>query len=247
MAALRAGDNSLHAIEDRELGEVSGKRLIHLQCHFGRDTLALARRGAAVTGLDFSPEAIRTARVLAEELGIRAQFVEGPVAEARRLVRGDFDIVYVTWGAINWLPDLEPWGKIVASLLRPGGFIYLAEGHPFLYMLDERYPDLRPGYDYRSAPETPIATDDETTYTGDATRLTHRRNYSWNHALSDIFIAIKDAGLCFEFFHEHEEIPWAFAPMMEKVPQSNGMYRLPEGFPRLPLSFSLKARKDQPA
>lgn len=244
MAALRAGDNSLHPIEDRELGEVRGKRLIHLQCHFGRDTLALARRGARVTGLDFSTEAIRTARGLASELDIDAEFVEGTVEKARALVSGAFDIVYVTWGAINWLPELASWGKTVASLLGPDGFLYLAEGHPFLYVLDERDPGLKPGYDYRSRPDAPIPSDDETTYTGDATRLRCARNYCWNHSLSDVVMALIGAGLRLEFLHEHEEIPWAFAAMMEPVPQSNGMYRLPEGFPRLPLAFSLKARKE---
>ena len=247
MAALRAGDNSLHPIEDRELGEVQGKRLAHLQCHFGRDTLALARRGAEVTGLDFSPEAIRTARALAAELGIPANFVEGNVNDARSLLAGNFDIVYVTWGAICWLPDLASWGRTVAALLAPSGFLYLADGHPFLYMLDERDPRLLPGYDYRSAPDAPIATDDETTYTGDVTRLESTRNYSWNHAFSDVVMAVLRAGLRLEFLHEHEEIPWAFAPMMEEIPHSNGMYRLPRTFPRLPLSFSLKARKDHQA
>jgi SAM-dependent methyltransferase len=247
MTALRAGDNSLHPIEDRELGEVRGKRLIHLQCHFGRDTLALARRGAAATGLDFSPQAIRTARALAGELNVEAEFIEGRAEEARALVRGVFDIVYVTWGAIPWLPDLHAWAGVVASLLAPQGYLYLAEGHPFLYMLDERDPGLKPGYDYRSAPDAPIATDEETTYTGDATRLVNRRNYSWNHSMSDVVMAILEAGMRLEFLHEHEEIPWAFAPMMEKVPESNGMYRLPRGFPHLPLAFSLRARKEQQA
>ncbi|MDP9137274.1 MAG: class I SAM-dependent methyltransferase [Pseudomonadota bacterium] len=247
MAALRVGDNSLHPIEDRELGEVAGKRLIHLQCHFGRDTLALARRGAEVTGLDFSPEAIATARGLAAELNIRAQFIEGDVADARALVQGTFDIVYVTWGAINWLPDLAEWGRTVSSLLGPDGFLYLAEGHPFLYMLDERDPGLRPGYDYRSPPDSPIASDEETTYTSDPTRLRNTRNYSWNHSLSDVVMAIIGAGLRLEFLHEHHEIPWAFAPIMDEVPESNGMYRLPETFPRIPLSFSLRARKERQA
>jgi SAM-dependent methyltransferase len=244
MAALRAGDNTLHPIEDRELGEVRGKRLLHLQCHFGRDTLALARRGAEVTGLDFSPEAIRSARALAAELRIGAEFVEGRVEEARERVRGLFDIVYVTWGAINWLADLPSWGRTVGSLLDSKGVLYLADGHPFLYMLDERDPGLRPRYDYRSYPDTPIASDEETTYTGDPTPLANRRNYSWNHSLSDVVMAVLGAGLRLEFLHEHEEIPWAFAPMMEKTPESNGMYRLPTGFPRLPLSFSLRARKE---
>lgn len=244
--ALRRGDNSLHPIEDSELGPVEGSRLAHLQCHFGRDTLALARRGATVTGLDFSPVAIGQARALADELGIAANFVEGNVYDARSLIAGEFDIVFSTWGAIPWLPDIFRWAKVVASLLGRGGFVYLAEGHPFLNMLDEHDPGLKPAYDFRTPADAPIAIEDSVTYTGDATVLNHRRNYSWIHPLSDIIMALKEAGLTLDFIREHEEIPWPFAPFFELRPGSNGMYRLPQGkgFPRLPLAFSLKARKD---
>ena len=239
--ALRRGDTRLLPIEDGELGEVAGRRLVHLQCHFGLDTLALARRGATVTGLDFSPAAIEYARSFARELGIEASFVEGNVYDARTLVTGDFDIVFSSWGAIPWLPDIRRWAKVVASLLRHGGFVYLAEGHPSLSMLDERDPGLRPGYDFRTPTDAPIATDDETTYTGDTTPLIHRRNYNWIHPLSDVIMALMEAELKLVFVHEHEELPWPFAPNFEAVPGRAGMYRLPKGHPRLPLSFSIKA------
>ena len=242
--ALRRGDNRLLPIEDRELGDVKGRRLAHLQCHFGLDTLALARQGAEATGLDFSPVAIANARSLARELGIAATFVEGNVYDARSLVDGTFDIVLSSWGAIPWLPDIRRWAKVVASLLARGGYVYLAEGHPSLSMLDERDPGLRPGYDFRTPPDAPIATDDETTYTGDTTQLVHRRNYNWIHPLSDVIMAMLEAELRLVFVHEHEELPWPFAPFFEEIAESPGMYRLPKGHPRLPLSFSIKAIRD---
>ncbi len=132
-----AGEDNLHGIEDREVGDVRGKRIAHLQCHFGIDTLCLARRGASCVGLDFSPVAIAAARELQKQTGLDASFVEGNVYDARALIEGQFDMVYVTWGAINWLPDIARWAQVVASLLKPGGTLYLLEGHPSLFTHDE--------------------------------------------------------------------------------------------------------------
>ena len=125
-----AGEKRLHAIETGELGEVAGKHVIHLQCHFGLDTLILARHGAIVTGLDFSPAAIEEAKRLAAGTGLPAQFVCADVYDARHAVSGEFDIAYVTWGTICWLPDLPRWARVIASLLAPGGFLYFADAHP---------------------------------------------------------------------------------------------------------------------
>ncbi len=143
--AFRAGKSTLHAIEAGEIGDVRAKRLAHLQCHIGLDTLSLARMGADVTGLDFSSSALEGARRLAAETGLPATFVEGNVYDARELLTGQFDIVYVTWGAINWLPDIDRWAKVVASLLAPGGFLYLAESHPFALVFEEVDGRLEPG------------------------------------------------------------------------------------------------------
>jgi 2-polyprenyl-3-methyl-5-hydroxy-6-metoxy-1,4-benzoquinol methylase len=124
---VRAGDNTLGEPEDAELGDVARKRLVHLQCHFGLDTIRLARRGAVVTGLDFSTTAITAARALAAELGVPARFVEGNVYDAPALLNAQYDIAFVTWGSIIWLPDIHLWAQIVAELLAPGGWLYLAE------------------------------------------------------------------------------------------------------------------------
>ncbi len=127
LARFRAGEDALIEIEAAELGDVAGKRILHLQCHIGRDTLCLARRGATVTGLDFSPEALTVARQLAHETGLAATFVEGTVDDAPRLTPGPFDMVYSTWGTICWLPDMRSWARVIASVLAPGGELYFAD------------------------------------------------------------------------------------------------------------------------
>ena len=142
--SLRAGQGRLNRIEEAELRPVGGLRVLHLQCHFGRDSLILAQRGAEVVGLDFSPEAVLAARTLAAELGLtnRARFVEADLYDAPAAIPepGSFDLVYVTWGAINWLPDIRRWAEIVAFFLKPGGALYLAEGHPAALVLDDLAP-----------------------------------------------------------------------------------------------------------
>src|SRR5215470_14216283 len=130
LARFRAGEDVLHTVEAAELGDISGKRVLHLQCHVGRDTLSLARRGAIVTGLDFSSAAIATARRLAEATGLAATFIQGRVDEAARLAPGPFDLVFSTWGALCWLPDLKDWAGVIERVLAPGGELYCADAHP---------------------------------------------------------------------------------------------------------------------
>ena len=239
IAEFRAGKSSLHAIEAVEIGDVRGKRLAHLQCHIGLDTLSLARLGAEVTGIDFSATALDGARRLASELGIPATFVEGNVYDARRLLDGTFDIVYSTWGAINWLPDITAWARVAASLLRPGGVLYMAEAHPVTLVFEEVEGRLVPTYPWRTPRHQPITSDSPTTYTGATTPLVNRRAQEWMHPLSGIVGALIDAGLSIEFLHEHEHLPWQLFPMM--VPAGGKLYRLPDGMVRFPLSFSIKA------
>jgi SAM-dependent methyltransferase len=170
-------------------------RIAHLQCHFGLDSISLARRGASVTGLDFSAAAIAEARALAEKLGVDAHFVEGNVYDARALLSGEFDRVYVTWGAINWLPDIALWAKVVASLLKPGGTLYLAESHQTILSFDWVDERIVPRYDWRTPKETPIVEEIATTYTGDEDELANKKTYSWQHPLSDIINGLIAAGL----------------------------------------------------
>jgi SAM-dependent methyltransferase len=243
VAQFLDGEDSLHDIEGREIGDVKGKRLVHLQCHFGIDTLSLARRGASCVGLDFSPVALESARELQRKTGLDAEFVEGNVYDARELIDGDFDLAYVTWGAINWLPDIARWAQVVGSLLKPGGQLYLLEGHPSLMCLNEDTPELHPGYDWRTPLDAPIVMNLDTTYTGDIAKVAHTTTHEWVHPLSDIINAVIGAGMRLDYLHEHEELAWQFASIMVPDDKGRRMWLLPEGFPRLPLSFSLKATK----
>lgn len=238
-----AGADNLHDVEHAEIGDVAGLRIVHLQCHFGIDTLCLARRGASCVGLDFSPVAIANARMLQARTGLDASFVEGNVYDARSLIDGHFDMAFVTWGAICWLPDIRRWAGVVAAMLKPGGTLYLLEGHPALMALDDTSPDLRPRFDWRTPPDQPLTMSEETTYTGDTARIANPVNHSWMHPLSDIVNALIAEGLCIEALNEHELLAWEYAPIMVPVDGRRRMWRLPDGFPRMPLSFSIRARK----
>jgi SAM-dependent methyltransferase len=237
---FRAGEDALHEIEAAELGDVAGKRVLHLQCHIGRDTLCLVRRGAVATGLDFSSAALDVARRLAAETGLAADFVEGTVAEAPRLTPGPFDLVFTTWGTICWLPDVRAWAKVIAAVLRPGGELYFADAHPGYLLLEEQNGRLVPTFDFQTPSDRPLAFADATTYTGDPTVMVNQASRQWIHSLSSILGALIDAGLAITMFREHEVLPWS-APLLVRA--SERLWRLPDGHPHLPLSFSLWARK----
>jgi SAM-dependent methyltransferase len=236
-----AGEDKLGVIEAAEIGNIAGLHGVHLQCHFGLDTICLSRRGARMTGLDFSPEAIRTAREMAAKTGQNVEFIEANVYDARSALKGEFDFAYVTWGAINWLPDIAAWAKTVASLLKPGGWLYLLEGHPVTLCLEQIDGKLVPHFPYRSAPETPIVNDNATTYNGDPAILKNQRMYEWMHPLSDIQNGLIEAGMRIDWLHEHDSLAWTLFPMMRKSPDGN--YRLPPEIPHLPLAFSLRASR----
>ncbi|MFI5011348.1 MAG: class I SAM-dependent methyltransferase [Hyphomicrobiales bacterium] len=238
---FRAGEDVLMGIESAEIGDVSGKHVLHLQCHLGLDILSLARRGAIVTGLDFSGEAIKAAQELAEEAELEAHFVQANVYDAERVLEGGFDAVFVNWGSLNWLPDIPRWAEIVSGLLAPGGFLYLAEQHPYLSTMREVDGWIEPGFPWRTPSDRPVVTEAATCYTGDPTPLVNNRLHEWEHPLSEIIGSVLDAGLRLDFFHEHEVLPWQRLPMM--VETGDRFYRLPDGQVAMPLSFSLKAYK----
>lgn len=241
--AVLDGRDKLYPIEASEIGDIRNLRVAHLQCHFGLDTLCLARRGAEATGLDFSSAAISEARRLAEATGLGASFVEGNVYDARSLLDGDFDLLYVTWGAINWLPDIRRWGGMVASLLKPGGVLYLAESHPSTLCLEEIDGIIQavPRYGWRTPPEAPIREDVPTTYNGDPTELENRQTREWIHPLSEILGGLLAAGMRLDWLHEFDALPWPLFPMM--VEGEDRLFRMPAGAPQLPLSFSLRMTK----
>ena len=242
--SLRAGRAKKNAIEEAELGPVDGLRLLHLQCHFGRDSLILAQRGATVVGLDFSTPAIAAARALAAELGLadRTRFVEADLYDAPKAIAepASFDRVYVTWGAICWLPDIAGWARIVAHFLRPGGSLYLAEGHPAALVLDDAVPqpDGRPGFFVPYFHSEPLVLDDPTDYADPEARLTNSRTCEWIHPLGSVVSALIAAGLRLDWLHEHDAITWRMFKCLVEGP--DGLFRWPDR-PWLPLSYSLQA------
>ncbi len=239
LAALRAGHGRLHAIEDAELGPIDGLRLLHLQCHFGRDTLALAQRGAQVIGLDFSGPAIAEARALATELGIDAHFVQANVYDARAVLEGTFDRIYVTWGTTIWLPDICAWAQTVASLLAPGGMFYFADIHPAALVFDDEHaqggmPGWFAPYFHQGALELNNTSD----YANPTTVLANSRTHEFIHPIAETVQALIDSGLRIEMLHEHDALVWkAFACLVEAP---GGLFRWPDR-PWLPLAYSLKA------
>jgi SAM-dependent methyltransferase len=248
LSTLRAGCRRLNAIEEDELGPVAGKRILHLQCHFGADTLTLAQRGAAgVVGLDFSPAAITAARDLARELGLadRAQFIEANLYAARDVIPQPhgFDLVFVSWGALCWLPDIKGWAEIVAAMLRPGGSLYLAEGHPAAMVFSDAAAttDGMPGFDAPffggGEPIVEIATND---YIAGETEFANPTVYEWIHPLGDIVTALIDAGMRLDWLREHAAVTWRMFRTL--VEDERGLYRWPDK-PWLPLAFSLSATR----
>jgi SAM-dependent methyltransferase len=234
---FRDGASTLRPFEAAEAGDVTGKRLAHLQCHIGLDTLSWARRGALVSGLDFSAPAVAAADSLARSLGIDAAFVVSDVYDAAAAFAGQrFDIVYTGIGALVWLPDIPRWAQVVASLLAPGGFLYLVEGHPFAGVLDDDSARLVVARDYFDA--APEVTDYSYSYT-DGPALEHVRSVEFHHGVGEIVSALTAAGLRIEFLHEFEFD--AFGRFESLGRRGDGTYWLPPGRPRVPMIFSLRA------
>ncbi len=215
---FKAGKTSLWPLELAELGPLirEGTTLLHLQCHFGLDTLSWARMGAEVVGLDLSDEAIELARRLAADTGLsgRADFVCSDVYDAgAHLGERLFDIVFVSWGALEWLPDLERWAAVVARHLRPGGVFYLAEIHPFAYGLEEvaGEHDVRVAYPLLPAPERPAVEPVEGSYADPDADTTGLVSYGWAHSFAEIIAALTGAGLRLDHLHE---FPCSPAPIL---------------------------------
>ena len=239
MAGFKAGRVALRPFEIEEVGPVDGRSLVHLQCHFGQDTLSWARLGATVTGLDFSSEAITAASALAADIGVDADFVAADVYDAvEALGNRQFDIVYTGLGALIWLPDIDRWAAVVAALLRPGGFLYLSEFHPIVEtMADDSLTVL---YDYFTRPAG-TRYEEGGTYTDGDVETVHNVSYEWTHPISSVISALLAQGLQLELFREHDHTLWARWPFLE--PRDDGTYWLPDDRPRLPLMYSLRARK----
>lgn len=226
------------------LGDIDGRRGVHLQCHIGTDTVSLARLGAQMTGLDFPPPALKEARRLASATGTDVEFVEADLYDAvDALGAGRFDLVYTGIGALCWLPDIDRWAAVVAELLAPGGRLFIREGHPMLWTLDPR-PDglLIVEHPYFER-EEPLVFTEPGTYVHTDTTFQQNTTHSWNHGLGEIITALLSRGLQLTGLVEHDSIPWdAFPGRMDTL--ESGEFRLTDRPWRLAHSFTLQARKE---
>jgi SAM-dependent methyltransferase len=240
LPGFKAGRDSLHSVEINELGDVHGKTLLHLQCHFGMDTLSWARRGATVTGIDFSEPAIEAAHGLATELGIEAQFVCSDVYSLEDRLDSQFDIVFTSYGVLFWLSDVGRWARVVDHFLRPGGAFYMVEFHPVAGIFENvGVDDLLVRYPYFSGDA--LRFDDDGTYADREATVTNRTTYSWAHPLGEVVSALIDVGLHIEFLHEFPFTVEQWYPFMEK--SDDGYWRLKERDKSVPLLYSIRATK----
>ena len=235
------GKTSLNSIELEEMGDVRGKTLLHLQCHFGLDTLSWAREGAVVTGVDFSGEAIQLAKGLAEKTGIDATFIQSNIYDLPDVLDEKFDIVFTSYGVHCWLNDLTRWGEIAAHFVKPGGTFYIAEGHPMLWVFDEETQDdfrLIRGYFHTPAP---FEFQVDGSYADD-TKFEPQTDYEWAHSMGDVVTAIIKSGLKMEYLHEFAKSPFKIFPFWKQSDDGYWIYDNPEI--QLPLVYSIKASKE---
>jgi SAM-dependent methyltransferase len=226
------------------LGDVAGLRGVHLQCHIGTDTISLARLGARMTGLDFSPAAVAQATALSEELGAGVDFVEADVYDAADVLpQREFDLVFTGIGALCWIPSVTRWAEVVRRLLKPGGRLFIREGHPVLWALADPLPEGRLELDYPYVErEEPMVWDEGGTYVETDVQFEHNHTLEWNHGIGEILTALLDQGLVIETFVEHDSVPWdAFPGFTEELP--GGEFRIKDRPWRLPHSYTISARK----
>ena len=233
---FKKGKSSLNKIELDEVGDVKSKSLLHLQCHFGMDTLSWAKAGATVTGVDISEEAIQLAESINDELQLNAEFVCCNVYDTALHVPEKFDIVFTSYGTIGWLPDLKPWAKMIAEKLQPGGFFYIADFHPTLWMLDDSMEKF--AYSYFN--DEVIVTEQKGTYT-DRNAAIEYKEYGWNHPFTEIFNALISEGLQVEFLHEFPFSPYNCFNNTEQA--ADGMWRFKGRGNKFPMMYSIKAIK----
>jgi 2-polyprenyl-3-methyl-5-hydroxy-6-metoxy-1,4-benzoquinol methylase len=235
LEGFRRGNTSLKEIELDLLGEVSGKSILHLQCHFGQDTLSLQRMGANCTGIDLSDKAIGAAKKLNEELGLNARFIACDVYDSPNHINEKFDIVFTSYGTIGWLPDLDRWASVISHFLKPGGMLVFVEFHPVVWMYDDDFTEVK--YSYLKS--DPILDEEEGTY-ADREAEIKIRNISWNHGLSEVITALLKQGLKIESFKEYDYSPYnCFNGTVEFEP---GKFRIEKLEDKIPMVYSVVAK-----
>jgi SAM-dependent methyltransferase len=230
------------------LGDIAGLRGVHLQCHIGTDTISLHRLGARMSGLDFSGAALAEARQLAARTGAEVEFVQADVYDAVDALGAEsFDLVYTGIGALCWLPDINRWADVVTQLLAPGGRLFIREGHPMLWALQDARPDgkLVVEHAYFERRDEPLVYTGGGTYVETDTVFEHNVSHEWNHGLGELITALLTRGMRLTMFEEHDSIPWeGFPGQMEAL--EGGEFRFAERPWRLPHSYTLQAVKGEP-
>lgn len=244
---FKKGETSLFPIEIEELGEeVKGKSLLHLQCHFGMDTLSWARMGASsVTGVDFSNKAIAKARELSDELGIPANFILSNVLEVDKVIKEQFDIVYTSYGTIIWLDDLKKWARVINHCLKPGGIFYFIDGAPFANLIDENFPDeirLVGSYFKKEEPYKWVGDGTYADEPGTSTVMKNKVEFEWNHSASEIINALLEEGLILEYIHEFPCSTFRRHPDLVKS-DDDKLWRFKTIKVEMPMLMSLRFKK----
>jgi SAM-dependent methyltransferase len=231
-----AGQSSLNPVELGLLGEVAGQSILHLQCHFGQDTLSLARLGAHVTGVDLADQAIDKARELSRQLDLPAEFICCNLYDLPQHLDKRYDIVFASYGVVGWLPDLQAWGKVIATFLKPGGRFVLVEFHPVVWMFDDDFTGIQYPYFNRE----PIVEATEGTY-ADPTAPIRQECITWNHGLSEVFKGLLDNGLAISHFDEYDYSPYNCFRHTEQV--GDRKYRIKMMGDKLPMLYSVVAEQ----
>jgi 2-polyprenyl-3-methyl-5-hydroxy-6-metoxy-1,4-benzoquinol methylase len=236
VAAFLAGKSSLNEIELKGLGDVKGKKILHLQCHFGMDTLSLARMGADVTGVDLSDASIEEARRLNEQLGLKARFICCNIYDLQVHLNEQFDIVFTSYGVIGWLPNLDKWAELIAFYLKLEGIFFMAEFHPVVWMLDEDFQRVK--YYYHN--QELIVVESEGTYT-DQNADIHQKEYSWNHGLSEVLNSLIKYGLQINLMDEFSYSPY---PCFKNLVQGDdGHWRVKGLEDKIPMVYTVRAAR----
>lgn len=238
---FKKGATTLKDIELSELGDVKNKSLLHLQCHFGLDTLSWARLGAKVTGVDFSEEAICYAKRLSQDINIPAKFICSNIYDLPGVMSDEYDIVFTSYGVLCWLPDLKKWANVISNFLKKGGIFYIVEGHPINNIFDNERETkkLKAKYSYFHSKD-PMRWEAEGTY-ADRNAVITNPSFEWTHCMSDIINSLITAGLTIEFIHEFPYSSYDHYSFMDK--NDNGWWYLENVEAKIPLTFSLCAKK----
>lgn len=230
------GKTSLNSIELNLLGDIRGKSILHLQCHFGQDSISLSRMGANVVGVDFSERTIEKAKELAHKTGSSAQFVCSDVYQLPEVLDQHFDIVFTSYGTISWLPDLKKWSNVIAHFLKPGGQFVFAEFHPAIWMYDDNAEKVI--YHYNNI--DPIVEEETGTY-ADKNAPIREKCICWNHGIGEVINALINSGLCMNQLHEFCYAPYPFVKNCEEF--EKGKFRIKHFGDKFPLVYALTATK----